>query len=77
MESFCAMEREDYKRKQARKPPSFLSKKEQQLMKLAEEFLSKNNRKSYTGRKSRVDRVSLGPIRLSNQLRPINKDNNG
>lgn len=40
------MEREDYKRRQEKKPLSFIAKQEQELMALANEVLGKAARRS-------------------------------
>jgi hypothetical protein len=67
MKTYSNIEREDYFRIQARKPPSFLAKKEEHLMHLADQLLS-NKRRSF------VDRKSVANNRFSNNLNMISKD---
>jgi hypothetical protein len=61
MGDYCQIEREEYKRAQERKSPSFIAKREQHLIDLAQQVLDK------AGRKSHQERKSLGP-RLSNKI---------
>jgi hypothetical protein len=62
LKDYCQVEREDYRRQQMRKPPSFIAKKERRLMELAHEVLDK------AARKSEHRRNSLAPGRQS--IRP-------
>lgn len=62
LQEYCQVEREDYKRAQQRKPPSFIAKKEQRLMDLASEVLGK------AARRSEHRRTSVAPARPSARL---------
>lgn len=58
MKEYCAIERECYAREQAKKPPSFIAKREMRLLELAQQVFQK------ASRKSQQERKSMGPSRV-------------
>lgn len=62
MKEYCSIERECYAREQAKKPPSFIAKREMRLMELASQVCQK------ASRKSQQERKSMGPGRLSTKV---------